>query len=130
MRSPDFGSQVMNIKLEDQDGMLTGETIHSPTAFYTGTFTLQGSSDGETFNLKSNVLTATMWDREVQLKFSLEGQVTDEGEILTGDYVGTIENYMNTPITVKGSYSSSRPSLPGGGLYGIYLPIVAMKSTN
>jgi len=133
LKSPlDVGIQVMNIKLVDQHGVLTGETIPSPTAFYTGTFTLNGSTDGETFELTSNVVTATLWDRDVQLSFTLNGQVTDEGEILTGDYEGTIENYMNTDITVQGSYSSSRPSLPGGigPLNGIYLPIVFMKSTN
>ena len=133
LKSPlDVGIQVMNIMLEDKNGVLTGETIPSPTAFYTGTFTLNGSTDGATFELTSNVVTATMWDHEVQLRFTLDGVVTEDGEILTGDYVGMIENYMNTPIKVQGSYSSSRPSLPGGiaPLNGIYLPIVFMKSTN
>jgi hypothetical protein len=98
------------------EGTLTGTVVATQTQVYLGAPALQGSitSSSEaitsTFRLDSEDFSGEVSGRTVERRFTLVGEVLNEGDVLQGQYEETIEGFTPDPLLVRGTFLVVRPS--------------------
>jgi RNase P/RNase MRP subunit p29 len=62
-----------------------------------------------TVQIESETFTSVVSKRTIQRRFTLVGEVLDNGNSIKGDYVETITGFTPAPMVVKGKFLLTRP---------------------
>ncbi len=109
-----MGVQILNLDLwNNLNGVITGTINISETALYSGSIGLNGVAANGMFTLTADIFTSQVAGWPITQTFTLAGQMTADGDILTAAYTGVITNLLPTPTIIQGLFSASRPGTPG-----------------
>jgi hypothetical protein len=107
-----LGALTLVIGLTSNGGALSGEVDPTQTMVFLGGPSVTGQvSQGAkpTIQLESETFTSVVSKRTIQRRFTLVGEVLDNGNSIKGDYVETITGFTPAPMVVKGKFLLTRP---------------------
>lgn len=109
-----LGALTLVFGVRNNGGALSGEVDPTQTMVFLGgpSFTgtvSAGAAITPTFRIDSETFTRVVSGRSVQRKFTLTGEVLDNGNALQGTYAETITGFTPAPMVVQGTFHLVRP---------------------
>ncbi|MCB0111523.1 MAG: hypothetical protein KDE53_36625 [Caldilineaceae bacterium] len=110
-----LGGLTLVLGISNTDGTLAGKVDDTQTMVFLGGPSFIGSVTASTgvtptFRIDSESFTGVISGRTVQRKFTLIGEVLDDGDMLQGSYQESITGFTPKPMLVKGTFLLVRPS--------------------
>lgn len=138
-----IGVTDLSIQLDAVGSTFAGAVLAAGTTHFAGepaiTASISGSTNGitPTFTIQAQPFVEMIAGQTVTRTFTIEGEVLDDGSILTGDYHETIMGYTQTPLQITGTVLLARiavgvpqipttptPNPPVDGNFNLYLPLI------
>jgi hypothetical protein len=110
-----LGALTLVLGVTNNGGVLNGAVDPSQTLVFLGgpSFTgnvIAGEGITPTFRIDSESFTREVSGRNTVRKFTLMGEVLDNGNVLKGNYLETINGFTPQPMLVTGTFHLVRPA--------------------
>ena len=129
-----LGVMDFEIQLSGTEDSSTGTVLDTNTSHYStdpqvhASVTSTTDSSPAKFTIQSDPFTDVIAEYTVTRSFTIEGEVLDNGRILSGVYSETIEGYTHEPMQIEGNLLLSKPAISRIGSVALEVSAVTVEA--